>query len=691
MILMGLDFETYYDDEYSLSKMTSEEYVRDPRFEVILVGVTVAGQQKQWFSGTHEEIRQWLLQWDWSQVICVGHNLAEFDALILTEHFGIRAKVWQCTLAIARALGSGRGRYSLEALAIKYGLPEKGKEVIMAKGKRRGDFTAQELAAYGNYCAHDSWLTLEIYVRQSKELPRQERMVAHWFARMFAEPRLQIDGRLTRIVLHYHRQMQGRLLERIADFVGMREITGELDLVALKKMLRSDDRFAALLRSMGVKPGKKLSVKKSEKAGKDVYTYAFAKTDPFMEQILSDPDPMVAAAAEARVGVKSSIVESRLLRFIGISERGMLPAPFAYGKTHTHRAAGAGKINLQNMGRPPAVNPDTPRGAPIMVGDDLFQLRYRTLTDKGEVDLVQVCDPRTREERTVKAKDARIASLRDCIMAPQGKRIVVADSSAIELRVAHTLAGQMDTVFKLREKAKLYEEFATDLYGFPVNKTDHPRERLHGKVAMLQLQYQSGAGSFQNAARVMGGIVLTDEESQHTVDTYRGRFDKIKTMWWRCQKMIEYMANGVEDYIDEWGLCRTAKNKIIMPNGLIMYYPDLREQEGGKFGKEWVYYDKEDRREKRLYGGQVFENLCQSLARIIVFEQSLVVEKKYGNTPDTGVALTAHDEMGVVVREEDADECKEFAIGVMSESPKWWPDLVLECEADHGVRYGTAK
>ena len=41
MDLITIDFETYYDQEYSLSKLTTEEYVRDTRFEVIGVAIKV--------------------------------------------------------------------------------------------------------------------------------------------------------------------------------------------------------------------------------------------------------------------------------------------------------------------------------------------------------------------------------------------------------------------------------------------------------------------------------------------------------------------------------------------------------------------------------------------------------------------------------------------------------------------------
>lgn len=684
MQVIGIDFETYYDDEYSLRRMTSEEYIRDPRFELIMVGVSREEGHKEWFSGTPAEIREYLVTQGVETSVAVGHNLAEFDALIMTEVLGLRAKYWQCTLAIARALGDGKTSQSLAAIAARYGLEAKGDEVVRAKGKRRADFSEQELAAYGEYCAHDARLTRQVYARQVKELPPQEKQVVHWFARMFAEPRLEVDGPLVAIVANYHRQLRQRLLHQVASDVGVYNILGEVDYEAVRKKLRSDVQFAALLRSYGVTPGEKLSKKKTETAGKPVYTYAFAKTDAFMEQLLLDPNPKVAAAAEARIGVKSSITETRLERFRGIAKRGKLPAPFSYGKTHTHRAAGAGKINLQNMGRPGPVTPDTPTGAPVMVGDHL----YRLVAHSGDMAVrLQGLGGAVEE---VPRYEARVAGLRDCIVAPEGMRIVIVDSSAIELRVAHALAGQMDTIEKIRAGVQMYEEFAADLYGYPVNKNDHPKERQHGKVGMLQLQYQAGAGSFQAQARVMGGVLLTAEESEYTVDLYRTKFSQIRSMWYRCQRMIEAMHHGREEYIDQWGLCHTGKDRIVLPGGLVLHYHGLHQQDG-EYGREWVYFDKETRREKRLYGGVIFENLCQALARLIVFEQSVKLERRWGTTPDTGVCMTAHDEACLLVHEQDSEPCLADAIGTFRQPPKWWDWLPLDAEGDVGRRYGTAK
>lgn len=613
--LITLDFETYYDDEYTLSKMTPEAYIRDPRFEVIGIGLKVGERPAFWISEPMDKLVDMVRKSKWDDKILLGHNMSEFDSLILTHHFGVRPRFYQCTLAMSRALHGGKFSNSLGNLAKHYNLGVKGDEVVHAKGKRRKDFTQRDLAAYGEYCKGDCNLTHDLFQILRKEIPAQEMRHIHLFTKMFAEPKLVLD---TTTLTEYQEKLVARKVELLMRS-GMTQ-----------EELRSDAAFAGALEQLGIDPPRKVS----KRTGKPAF--AFAKTDEAMTALLEHDNPDVQALAAARVGVKSTIEESRVARFIGIAERGLLPVPLVYGKTHTHRAAGGGKINLQNLGRK--------------------------------------------------------SPLRRAIKAPPGKIIVVADSSNIELRVAHCLAGQMDTVEKLRAGADLYCEFATDLYGYPVTKKDNPNERQHGKVAMLQLQYQSGAGSFQNAARIMGGLKLDESTCQSTVELFRTKFHEVKKFWHICHRAIGDMAHGVARPIDMWGHCITGNNFILLPNGMKLQYFNLREESHVDFGTQWVYDDKELRRPKKTYGGSITENLCQALARIVVFDQMLEVEKKYGvyGTGD-GVALTVHDEIVAVVDEDKGEECKQFMLDVMHQSPSWWPELPVAAEGDLAYRYGDAK
>lgn len=676
MLEVPIDFETFYDTKsgYTLSKMTAEEYIRDPRFQIIGLGIRWPGYPTRWLSGmTHQQLAATLQRLDWSNVAAIGHNLSEFDSLILTEVLGVRPRYYQCTMAMGRQLHGSGVSNSLAALCKQYGLPDKGDEVIRADGKRLEDFTPQELAAYGAYCINDVDRCFDLYNIFKTRLPATERVYAHMLARMWAEPRLELDGYLLQRLGDDLARRKAAALKTVGELL---HIPTEKDVQAI---LRSDGKFAEALCALGVEPPTKIS----KKTGKEAF--AFAKTDRAMEELADHEDEDVQTLVAARLGVKTTQMETRVARFAGIAARGRLPAALPYGRTQTMRAAGGGKLNLQNLPRNRPITPKTPTGTLCATPDGIKSLDG--VTHSGG-------HARMRDGTVYDLGDdtVHIAGLRDCICAPEGKLLVVVDSSNIELRVAHCLAGQMDTVEKLRNGEDLYSWFASDLYGYPVNKKQHPKERQHGKVGMLQLQYQSGAGSFQNAARVMGGVILTPEQAKHTVDVYRARFPQLPKFWRSCANAIEDMANGRQSYIDQWGLCRTDHEQILLPSGPPMRYQNLRREAAGE-RVEWRYDDKEKRFAKKIYGGMITENLSQRIARDVVFEQMAQIERRWGayEHPGNGVALTVHDEVVVVVDEADADECLKFSVAAMSQPPKWWPELPVAAEGAIGVYYGEAK
>ena len=98
--IITIDFETYYSKEYGLNKLTTEEYIRDERFEIIGVAVKENGGQPIWKTGTHEEIREFLANYNWEDSFVVGHNL-RFDGAILNWIFGIKPKGLIDTMSMA--------------------------------------------------------------------------------------------------------------------------------------------------------------------------------------------------------------------------------------------------------------------------------------------------------------------------------------------------------------------------------------------------------------------------------------------------------------------------------------------------------------------------------------------------------------------------------------------------------------
>ena len=328
MDLITLDFETYYSREYSLSKMTTEEYVRDPRFEVIGVGVKVNNAETEWASGTHRQIENYLREFNWANSLVLAHNTM-FDGAILSWQFDIHPKALADTMHMARALHGVETSAALKAVALRYDVGTKGTEVVRAMGKQRKDFSPDELSTYGDYCVNDVGLTYKLFNIMARKFPRKELKLIDLTLRMFTEPTLELNDELLTNHIENVKQRKAQLMvdANIQD----------------KKDLMSNQKFADLLTGLGVVPPTKISPTTEKE------TYAFAKSDEEFKALLEHDNDKVQALVSARLGTKSTLEETRTKRFIDISSRGNLPVPVRYYAAHTGRWGGDDKINLQNL------------------------------------------------------------------------------------------------------------------------------------------------------------------------------------------------------------------------------------------------------------------------------------------------------------------------------------------------------
>lgn len=367
MNILTLDFETYYAVDFSLTKLTTEEYVRDDRFEVIGVAVQVNDDEPVWKSGTHEEIKEWLLQFDWN-CFALAHN-AMFDSAILSWVFDIKPTAWLDTLSMARASDGLDAGNALGKLAQRYNLGTKGTEVVDAKGKNRKDFLPTELLQYGEYCKNDVKLTYELFKVLVERFNTRELKLISLTIKMFSEPALSLDTPL----LEQHLMQVKARKEKLLDAC-----------IADKDTLMSNLKLAELLISLGVEP----PMKESPVNGKQ--TYAFAKNDEDFKELEEHPDERVQAIVAARLGTKSTLEETRTERFIAISKRGRMPVPLRYYAAHTGRWGGDDKLNLQNLPRKSLLkNAITAPQGFILIDADSSQIEARTVAWlSGQNDLV---------------------------------------------------------------------------------------------------------------------------------------------------------------------------------------------------------------------------------------------------------------------------------------------------------------
>ena len=544
--LLTVDFETYYDRDFSLSKLTTEEYVRSDSFEVIGVSVKVNEDPAQWFSGTHQQTAQWLGQFDWGSSLVLAHNTM-FDSAILSWRFGIIPLGWLDTMSMAQAVVPATQSKSLANLAVYYEVGVKGTEVINALGKRRIDFTSQELARYGDYCVNDTELTYTLFNKLLDGFPQQELKLIDLTIRMFAEPVLEVDTELLIEHLKGIREFKDKLL----DASGLDTET-----------LMSNNKFADWLRSRGVEPPTKVSPTTGREA------LAFSKTDKDFLALQDHEDVIIQTAVAARLGVKSTLEETRTERFIGIGSRGKLPVPLKYYAAHTGRWGGADSLNLQNL--------------PSRTGS---------------------------------------SSLKKSIVAPQGFVMIDADSAQIEARMLAWLSGQNDLVEQFTVGEDVYRLMASAIYSKDVSDITKD-ERFIGKTVVLGCGYGMGAEKFKNMLSLQK-VSMEKSEAERIISIYREKNFKIKQLWGQGQNALRFILQKRNAPIGQHDVVRVMNGGLLLPSGITMLYNNLRQDEEG------FQYDAKKNETVRIYGGKVVENIVQALARIVIGQQMLKIAERY--------------------------------------------------------------
>lgn len=336
MQIVTIDFETFYDTGFSLSRMTTEEYIQDDQFQVIGVAIKINDDKTEWYIG--DDCAKALAEVDWANSMLLCHN-TQFDGAILKWYYGFEPAGYFDTLSIARALHGINAGGSLKALAERYKLGEKGTEVVDAKGMRLEDFPEHQLRQYGVYCKNDVKLTYDLFKVISMGFPIDELKLIDITLKMFISPTLQLDTEILKIRLQEVKQGKTLLLEGL-----MKKLACD-SAEAVRKKLASNKQFAELLCQMGVPCPMKIS----PTTGKE--TYALAKNDTGFMALTEHEDIFIQELCNVRLGTKSTMEEARIERFISIATRNnnQLPIPLKYYGAHTGRWSGSDKVNFQNL------------------------------------------------------------------------------------------------------------------------------------------------------------------------------------------------------------------------------------------------------------------------------------------------------------------------------------------------------
>ena len=599
MNILTLDFETFYSREFSLTRLTTEEYVRSDDFETIGVSVKENDNEAVWFSGTHDEISKFLYSFNWCNSFALAHN-AMFDSAILSWRFGIKPMAWLDTLSMARATDGLEAGNSLAKLVDRYSLGQKGAEVLNALGKRRQDFSTFDLHAYGEYCINDVELTYKLFHVLVERFLKSELQLISLTTKMFSEPVLKLN---TPLLEQHLMQVKTRKEKLLAACISD------------KDTLMSNPKLAELLISLGVEPPMKISPAN----GKD--TYAFAKNDEGFKELANYPDERVQAIVAARLGTKSTLEETRTQRFINISLRGDMPVPLRYYAAHTGRWGGDDKLNLQNL--------------------------------------------------------PRKSLLKDSIIAPKGFILIDADSSQIEARIVAWLSGQQDLVDAFERKEDVYKIMASAIYNKAEEEIDS-EERFVGKTTILGAGYGMGSTKFGVQLKTFG-VEIADAEASRIIEVYRSRYPFIPQLWKEAGRALDALTDKKTCKVGaQPQAIALTENGFLLPSGLYLNYKDLR-----KSSDDFEGYSYASRRGRiKIYGGKIVENICQALARCVIGEQMLRISKRYK------VALTVHDAVMVVVREEEKEDAMLYVEECMKWRPLWAQTLPLACEIGVGKSYG---
>jgi len=603
MKLVTLDMETYYSREYSLSRMTTQEYIDDPRFEVIGVAVKVGAGETIWCTGNDAEISAFLASFDLANSMVCCHN-AMFDGAILSRRYAIFPGKLIDTLSMARAVHGTEVGGSLAKLVAHYGLGAKGTEVVDAMGLTRLAFSQHQLDLYARYCINDVELTYKLLYCLLPHFNKTELDLIDITMKMYTDPWLVLD--------------EGTLTEHLENVRARKE-----ELLAAcgvdRDSLMSNIKLADTLMDLGVDP----PIKVSKTTGKPAY--AFAKSDEEFKALLDYPDETVQAVVAARLGVKSTLEETRTERFINIAkQRYNLPIPLKYYGAHTGRWSATEKINMQNLPRDSALK-------------------------KG-------------------------------IQAPPGYVLIGVDLSNIELRVNMFLAGEQAPLEILASGRDLYREFGSMVFGVAPEEIDKD-QRFISKTAVLGLGFGAGATVLRRAIKIGSGKDIGDEEAIRIVKLYRDTYPKLVELWGLGQRTLRSIHTDRRESYGFGALKLEVHGRqgIQLPSGLYLKYPGLKEsrREDGK--SDWSYNGGRGAENTRIYGPKVTQNITQAVARCVMAEAIPRVHKKYT------VVNTIHDAVYCIAPEEEAQEALDFVVGEMTKAPDWAWGLPLAAEGGYGI------
>jgi DNA polymerase len=311
-------------------------------------------------------------------------------------------------------------------------------------------------------------------------------------------------------------------------------------------------------------------------------------------------------------------------------------------------------------------------------------------------------------------------------MAPEGQSLVVGDLSQIEPRVLAWLSDYTEMLDIFRAGGDPYAAFGAQMFNISgLTKESHPDLRQSAKSALLGCGYGLGWASF--ASQLLTGFlgakpVMYDKAFAKKLGVDRGYVERFINWHDNVEKMLEIPHTCTEDellthcvaakkiidiyrstaypVVGFWEMCSSLlvsalyegrehtykcitfrKEEIVLPNGMSLMYPRLRQEKDKEGKTNWVYGEDAT----KLYAGKITNNIVQGTARIVMTDGMLRVSKKYP------IAGTVHDELIAVVPDEEVEYAKTWVLAQMTMEPSYMRGIPLDADGGAHRRYGEAK
>lgn len=635
--ILLLDFETFFSKDYHLGKdktaISIPEYIADPRFEFTGLGWQAFNHPLEslgpmFIPGPHVSWAIRKLQKHFAGGCTVVAKNNKFDILILAEKFGIYPAYPLDIEDLSRYLDS-RMKQDLGSLAKMFKLPNKG-DTKQFKGQHWRDM---DHVAMKKYCLQDIKLEAALLKKLLPIIdnPKFELALMRHTLNLYLKPKLKLDYELA---------------EQLANDMEA-EIDHTIDSVKkyfppdtmVKKFLGTRKEFPAMLQRL---LGDELLPMKQ---GKKEMIPALAKTDEACQALLVHKKKSIRDLVAARLSLRSWPTHAkRVQKLIAQTKcsHDKLRVNLRYYGGHTGRWSGSGGINLQNLG-------GKGRGKPI---------------------------------------HPLIAKVRNCLIAPEGYILPIADSAQIEARVLAWIAECIKLIKGFANGEDVYSEAAIELFEHRVWKTTEEEkktpegkladiERGFGKDEILGCGYGMGTNKFYQNCRENDSLRPMFDARKYDWDfinklikTYRKTYSEIPKFWTDIEKafrwVIEYPnqeSSVFNGKIKVWKEGSTLSCRL--PSGRVLYYRHASMDIKGNL--KYLH--------GHLWGGSITENVVQAISRDLLGYWVLEFEK--AGIP---IVLTSHDEAVGCVLKDNGHGFLNRMLDIMAVGPTWAEGLPLDAE-----------